>query len=81
MSIFAGSEGFLDDIPVRDVPKFEKAFLAYMRDVKSSVREALEREKKMSDKIAADLKAALTEFKATYFKSSAPAAAPAMATA
>ncbi len=81
MSIFAGSEGFLDDVPVRDVPKFEKAFLAYMRDVKSSVRESLVREQKLTDKIVAELKAALTEFKATYYKSAGAAAAPALATA
>jgi F-type H+-transporting ATPase subunit alpha len=73
MSIFSGTEGFLDDVPVRDVPRFEKAFLAFMREVKAPIREALGREKKMTDKIAADLKAALTEFKATRFK--APAAA------
>jgi F-type H+-transporting ATPase subunit alpha len=79
MSIFAGSEGFLDDVPVRDVPKFEKAFLAFMRDVKTPVRDALERDKKMTDKIVADLKAALTEFKTTHYRSSA--AAPAMAAA
>ncbi|HKM53232.1 MAG TPA: F0F1 ATP synthase subunit alpha [Isosphaeraceae bacterium] len=81
MSIFAGSEGFLDDIPVRDVPKFEKAFLAFIRDVKPEVRAALDREKKMTDAIAKDLKAALQEFKAKHFRASSAAAQPVAAAA
>jgi F-type H+-transporting ATPase subunit alpha len=79
MSIYAGTEGFLDDIPVREVPNFEKAFLTYIRDIKPQVRAALDREKKMTDKIAADIKAALTEFKATYFKQHAATTEPALA--
>jgi F-type H+-transporting ATPase subunit alpha len=79
MSIFAGTEGFLDDVPIRDVPRFEKAFLAFIREFKPQIRAALDREKKMTDAIAADLKAALSEFKTKHFKSgvAASAAAPA----
>jgi F-type H+-transporting ATPase subunit alpha len=80
MSIFAGTEGFLDDIPVRDVPRFEKAFLAFIRDSKPELRAALERDKKMTDQIAADLKAALTEYKTKHYRPSS-AASPELATA
>ncbi len=72
MSMFAGSEGYLDDVPVRDVPRWEAEFLRFMREHKASVRDALAREKKLTDTILADLKAALTEFKKQYRK---PAAA------
>ncbi len=46
MSIFAGSEGFLDDIPVKEVPKFEKAFLSFIRDQKPDLRGASRGRKK-----------------------------------
>ena len=81
MSIYAGAEGFFDDIPVREVPRFEKEFLTFIRDTKPEVRAALDREKKLTDKIAADLKAALTEFKTRHYRSASAAskAEPALA--
>ena len=32
LSIFAGTRGFLDDVPVKDVPKFETALLKHFVD-------------------------------------------------
>jgi F-type H+/Na+-transporting ATPase subunit alpha len=66
MSIYAGAEGFLDDVPIKEVRRWEQEFLAFMRDHKPQVREALNKDKKLSDTIAADLKAAITEFKSKY---------------
>jgi F-type H+-transporting ATPase subunit alpha len=68
MSIFAGTEGYLDDIPIRDVPKFEKAFLTFLHEHKPQLRASLDREKKMSDQMGADLKAALKEFKERHYR-------------
>src|SRR3954468_18465460 len=79
MSIYAGAEGFLDDLPVKQVPAFEKAFLAFIRDVRPEIRAALDREKKMTDAIAKDLKAALTEFKTKHFQAAGAAQAVAAA--
>ncbi len=78
MSIYAGTEGFLDDIPVKEVPRFETAFLTFIRDSKPQLRAALDREKKMTDQIATDVKAALAEFKARHYHSSGSTAAPAL---
>ena len=74
MSIFAGSEGFLDDVPVKEVQRWESEFLAFMREQKATVRDALSREKKLTDTILVDLKAAINEFKSRY-KSRTPSAA------
>jgi F-type H+-transporting ATPase subunit alpha len=63
MSLFAGIEGYLDDVPIRSVPKWESDFLTFIRDQKPQVRAALEREKKMTAQIEADLRAAIAEFK------------------
>ncbi|WP_165222858.1 F0F1 ATP synthase subunit alpha [Aquisphaera insulae] len=78
MSIFAGTEGFLDDVPVKEVPAFEKAFLTYMKERKADVRGQLEREQKMTDAIAEGLRSALKEFKASHYRA-ASATVPAMA--
>src|SRR5271157_2895700 len=79
MSIFAGSEGFLDDIPVREVPKFEKAFLSFIRDQKPEIHAALDRQKKLTDQIAADLKGALSEFKTRHYHAASAGTAAALA--
>jgi F-type H+-transporting ATPase subunit alpha len=78
MSIYAGSEGYLDDIPLPDVARFEAEFLRFMREEKSEVRDLLVREKKMSDGVVQGLKAALAEFKAR-FRTSRSASATAVA--
>jgi F-type H+-transporting ATPase subunit alpha len=70
MSMFAGSEGFLDDVPVKETSKWEAEFLDFMRDQKTSVRDALSREKKLTDAIVADLRKAIGEFKERYRRSS-----------
>jgi F-type H+/Na+-transporting ATPase subunit alpha len=81
MSIYAGSEGFLDDVPVKEVSRWEHEFLAFARDHKTGVRARLAKEKKLTDAILADLKAVLNEFKARYRPASATktAASPALA--
>ena len=66
MSIYAGAEGYLDDVPVKEVSRWEAGFLAFVRDQRPALREALLRDKKLTDPILADLKAALTEFKSQY---------------
>ncbi|HZW31652.1 MAG TPA: F0F1 ATP synthase subunit alpha [Isosphaeraceae bacterium] len=63
MSLFAGIEGYLDDVPIRAVSRWESDFLNFIRERKPEIRASLEREKKMTEKIEADLRAAITEFK------------------
>jgi F-type H+-transporting ATPase subunit alpha len=65
MSLFAGTKGFLDDVPVRSVQKWEADFLTFIRERKPEIRAALEREKKVTDQIDADLRAAIAEFKSS----------------
>ena len=66
MSIYAGSEGYLDDVPIKQVPHFEEQFLAFMRERKSEVRDLLAKERKLSDGVVSGLKDALGEFKKQY---------------
>jgi F-type H+/Na+-transporting ATPase subunit alpha len=66
MSIFAGTQGHLDDVPRAAVSRWETAFLNFIRERKPDLRAALEREKKMTDKIEKDMTSAITEFKAHF---------------
>jgi F-type H+-transporting ATPase subunit alpha len=66
MSIFAGTQGHLDDVPRVDVPRWETSYLNFIKDRKPEVRAALEREQKMTPKIEADLSSAIAEFKAQF---------------
>jgi F-type H+-transporting ATPase subunit alpha len=80
MSIYAGSEGFLDDVPIKEVPRFEQEFLTFVRERKPEVRDLLARERKLSDAVITGLKAALSEFK-SGFRTASPKPTPAAALA
>ncbi len=83
MVIYAGTEGYLDAVPVRQVRRWEEEFLRFMAGPKKAVRDALVRDQKLTDEVTTGLKAALAEFQ-TVFRSDEPAkkvAAVAAATA
>ena len=65
-SIFAGNEGFLDDLVVSDVVRFREELCSYLRASKPEVLDAIVSEGKLTDGIKADLKAALESFKSTF---------------
>jgi F-type H+-transporting ATPase subunit alpha len=67
LSLFAGIEGYLDDVPIKTVPRFENEFLTYIRERKPQIRADLDRDKKMSDKLESALRAALVDFKTHHF--------------
>ena len=75
MSLYAGTEGYLDEVPIKEVPRFEQEFLQFIALEKASIRDRLVKEKKLSDPILADLKAALTEFKGRFRSATAKPAA------
>jgi proton translocating ATP synthase, F1 alpha subunit len=62
ISIYAGTKGYFDKVPVSKVAQVEAELHKFMRDEKSEVRNALERELALTDEIEAQLKAALDEF-------------------
>ncbi len=66
ISLFAGIEGYLDDVERRSVQRFEADLLRFIREQKAGIRDALARDQKMTSQIEADLRAAITEFKGTW---------------
>ena len=62
LSIFAATNGFLDDQPINKLSKFESEFLTFIQTKKADLRKSIE-EKEMIDETAEkDLKSALNEF-------------------
>lgn len=61
--LFAGTQGYLDDIPVEAVKKFEEEFLKFIRVTKDDIRKELDEKKAMDDSLKAKLVQAIEEFK------------------
>lgn len=64
--IYAGLNGFMDDIAIEEIQKFEAGFMDYMGQRKPELLEKIITEKKISDEIKSVLEAAITEFKAGF---------------
>ena len=61
--IFAGSEGFLDDIPVDKVPDFETGLLGYLESNYAAALDSIREIGELNDETKDDLKKATDEFK------------------
>ena len=66
ISLYAGTEGYLDDVPVKEVRAWEEEFLRFVREERKEFWDLLFREKKMTDAVVAKLKTVLVDFKARY---------------
>ncbi|MCF1743743.1 F0F1 ATP synthase subunit alpha [Paradevosia shaoguanensis] len=64
--IFAGVNGYLDDLPVNKVGDFEKTVLSTLRSKHADLLGAIAKDKALSDDLRAQLKAALDAIKKTY---------------
>jgi F-type H+-transporting ATPase subunit alpha len=64
--IFAGGQGYLDDLPVNKVGAFEAGLLSALRSKHQDVLTAIATEKALSDDLRAKLKAAIDGFKKTF---------------
>jgi F-type H+-transporting ATPase subunit alpha len=61
--LFAGTQGYLDDIPVESIKKFEEEFIKFMRGTKDDIRSELAEKKAIDDELKAKLVQAIEEFK------------------
>ena len=66
MSLYAATKGYVDDIPVHDVTRFEKELLAYLAANAPEIGESIRTEKKITDETEALLKKAIVDFKDTF---------------
>ena len=66
ISIFAGSKGFLDDVPVNQVAAFEKGLLEYMTTVGKPIRDELDQKKALDGDLEKKLTDAIAQFKGQW---------------
>ncbi|MBI4653510.1 MAG: F0F1 ATP synthase subunit alpha [Nitrospirae bacterium] len=61
--IFAGTQGFLDDLPVEAIKSFEKSFLEYIRAEKQDLKKEVKEKKTIDDELKGKISKAIEEFK------------------
>jgi F-type H+-transporting ATPase subunit alpha len=66
VSIWAGTTGQLDDVPVEDIRRFESEFLDYMRRSQGGLLTSIRETKDLTDDNVAALKDAIGRFRATF---------------
>jgi F-type H+-transporting ATPase subunit alpha len=66
VSIFAGTNGYLDAVAVQDVTRYEREMLADLRHNNAGVLDAIRGERDLSDDTKGKLKSALDQFAKTF---------------
>ena len=61
--LFAATQGFVDDVPVESIGRFQEEFLRYINDRKAEVKKELEQKKAIDDDLKPKLAQAVEEFK------------------
>ncbi len=66
--IFAGTNGFLDDLPIDRCRPFEAFLYGYLDSAKPELERKIMEKKELTDEIKNDIKAALTEAKKRFLE-------------
>ena len=66
VSIWLGTKGQVDDVPIADVRRFEKEFLSYLHTDHDGILKLIKETKKLEDDCQVSLKDAVTSFKQTF---------------
>ncbi len=69
VSIYLGTNDFLESIPVHDINRFEKEVLEFIEVKYNHIFENIKKEKQLSDNIISDMQKAAEEFISTFKKS------------
>ena len=64
-SLFAANEGFLDDVEVNKIVDFENAMQAHLKSSNQALLDKINASGDFNDEIAAEMKAAIEQFKST----------------
>ena len=70
VSIWAGTNGYLDDVPVEDISRFEADFLEYLRRSHAGVLQAIRESLELPEETVTALKDAIAEFRKGFETSS-----------
>jgi F-type H+-transporting ATPase subunit alpha len=64
--LYALTNGYLDDIPVAEVQKWEEEFHRFLKDSKKDILKSIAEKKELTEKAEEKLKKAIEEFKEVY---------------
>lgn len=64
--IFAGTNGYVDDVPVNAVKKFEQELLRFMASKHQAVLDDIKTKKQIDEDLRARIKSAIEEFKKSF---------------
>ena len=70
VSVWSGTTGKLDEVPVEDIRRFEKEFLEFLKSDKSAILDAIRETKDLSDDTVKQLEEAIGTFKSRFTTSS-----------
>jgi F-type H+-transporting ATPase subunit alpha len=68
MSVFAGTQGFLDNLQVEAIREFESAMHQWLLDNRGDLLDRVEKASKFDDALANDMRSAINDFKNDYVK-------------
>jgi F-type H+/Na+-transporting ATPase subunit alpha len=71
--IFAGTNGYLDAVPVAEVGKYQTALATFMETKRPGILQAIAEKKTIDDTLKAEIKTTLTEFGKTFAGATAAA--------
>lgn len=66
MIVWAGTKGYLDDVPSLDIGRFEEEFLAFCEKDYPDIEHTLSKEMEISDEIEKKLESAVVKFKSQF---------------
>jgi F-type H+/Na+-transporting ATPase subunit alpha len=72
--IWAATKGFVDDVPMENVKKFEQGLLSFIENAKGGLLEKMRERKKLDEEVENELRAAVTEFKERFAAEASAAA-------
>jgi len=64
--LFAGVNGYIDDIPVSQVERYQKEFIAFMENSKADILKTIKTEKKISEDLKTKLTDSCREFNSVF---------------
>jgi F-type H+/Na+-transporting ATPase subunit alpha len=70
VSIWAGANGYLDDVPIEDVSRFESEFLEYLKQQHAGILQAIRESLDLSEDTVTALKDAIGDFRRVFETSS-----------
>ncbi|MCC5697957.1 hypothetical protein LH612_32970, partial [Klebsiella pneumoniae] len=76
VSLFIGTRGHLDSVPLEDVQRFEREFLAYLRRTNETVLKDIVETGKLSEDAEKSIVSAVDEFKKQFTASDGSSVVP-----